>query len=195
MKHLLVSRANFSDQVLLKKYLNVSKTVLIPSLKSQTCSNFTWAIITNPESLKTLEESIDFPFVPIFGPSSFPEYAVLNEFNIQTRHDIDDFMADEYIEKIQKKYKSTVKHHSSFLIQAQPSKLFYSTSLEVKMKPYHSKRCSMFLSLCQSDVKNHILERKHGQMYEITEHVVSLGDNYVKWVIHGNNKSHSQKKN
>jgi hypothetical protein len=194
ISHCIVSRANFSDRNLLIKYLEVCKIVLLPSLKAQTCKNFKWLIVTNEKDVSFLQKEIDFPFFPIIGNSNFIEYANSNLINIQTRHDIDDFMSNDYVEVIQKTYLSKIKLHSSFLIQAQPTKLLYPEWNESKMKPYHSKRCSMFLSLCQLDVKNHIFERKHGQMYEITQNVITLPEGYVKWVIHGNNKSLLSKK-
>ena len=47
----------------------------------------------------------------------------------------------------------------------------------------------MFLSLCQEKVENHIFERTHLQMYEITSNVITIPVGYAKWVIHGKNKS------
>jgi hypothetical protein len=189
MKHILVSRINFNNLELLKDYLKITKEILIPCLKSQTQKNFTWLIITNPENINLLEKEIDFPFLPIFGNHKFIDYVIENEINIQTRHDCDDYMSSTYIEKIQNLYFENIKKYESFIIHTQPTKLNYSTKIEEKLSNYHEERCSMFLSLCQKNVKNHVLERKHGQMYEITKNIIKLPEGYTKWIIHGKNKS------
>lgn len=189
MKHIVISRLKFDDRELMSKYLAITKAVLIPALKSQIQKNFTWALIINPNDEGYLKKELGYPFVAYYSNTDIIKYLIENKISIQTRHDCDDYMSKNYIKKIQDTYISNVNKLSSFLIQAQPTKLIYDTGIEHSLPKYHEKRCSMFLSICQKNVKNHIFERKHGQMYEISENIITLPEGYTKWVIHGNNKS------
>lgn len=195
MKHSIISRINFSDLSLLKKYLKITKEILIPQLQSQTSKNFEWLIITNAETQEILKSELDFPYTPIYGNAKLFEYLISNNINIQTRHDCDDYMSSKYVETIQHEYLKNYKKFKCFLIQAQPTKYLFKTGAEVSMSPYHNQRCSMFLSICQDKVQHHIFERPHGQMYEVTKNIITLPEGYTKWVIHENNKSLSTKKN
>jgi hypothetical protein len=186
MKHYIITRINFKDLDLLDKYLRVTKEVLIPCLKAQTVKDFTLAIITNAETVDYLREQLDFPFVPFYG-TSVHSHMIEEGVNIQTRHDCDDFMSKNYVETIQKNYYESYLKYDSFIIQSQPVKLIYDTGEEKNLPPYHERRCSMFLSLCQREVTRHVFERKHGQMYEISQKVLTLPVGHTKWVIHGNN--------
>lgn len=194
MKHSIVTRINFTDLSLMGEYLKITKEVLIPSLKSQTVKAFEWIVLTNVETLDILKSELDYPFTPLFSNPECHSYLIKNSINIQTRHDCDDYMSPNYVEEIQRLYLQNRKRHKTFLIQAQPTQLLYQTGEEIKLKPYSNQRCSMFLSLCQEKVENHIFERKHGQMYEITSNVITMPVGYAKWVIHGKNRSVLEKK-
>lgn len=189
MKHSIITRINFTDISLLGEYLKITKEVLIPALKSQTVKDFEWIVLTNAETLDLLKSELDYPFTPIFSNPQCYSYLIENNINIQTRHDCDDYMSPKYVEEIQKRYRENYKKHEIFLIQAQPTQLLYHTGEELQLRPYTNQRCSMFLSLCQAHVTNHIFERKHGQMYEITSNVITIPTGYAKWVIHGKNRS------
>lgn len=189
MKHIVITRINFEDKNLMGKYLKICREIFIPSLKKQTNKNFDLGIICKTTDVEFLKKELDINFFNFPDNNTFFDFIVKNGYQIQTRHDCDDWMSEDYIDKIQNEYKNNNKKHSSFLIQAQPKKFMYKTNEEFSIAKYHNKRCSMFLSLCQKEIKNHIFERKHGQMYEITENIISLPEDYVKWVIHGNNKS------
>lgn len=180
---------NFEDISSLQKYLSVTKEILIPALKSQTNKDFSWAIIVNRNTVDYLKNNLDFPFIPFYGNTQLHHHLIKNNVNIQTRHDCDDYMADQYVETIQRNYLENKKKYDCFLIQAQPTKVFYPGGKEVSLPKYHNQRCSMFLSICQENVKNHIFERKHGQMYEITQNIITLPEGLTKWMIHGNNRS------
>jgi hypothetical protein len=189
MKHCIVTRINFSDLDLLEKYLTITKNVLIPALKSQTEKNFEWLVITNADIYEYLKKELDHPFIPIYGNSRLIEYLLGNNINIQTRHDCDDWMSPDYVNRIQEEYKINHRKYDVFLVQAQPKRSVYGSDKESSISAYHNQRCSMFLSICQRAVKHHIFERRHGQMYEITPNIITLPEGYTKWVIHGNNKS------
>ena len=194
MKHSIVTRINFTDLSLMGEYLKITKEVLIPALKSQTVKAFEWIVLTNVEILDILKSELDYPFTAVYGNGQCFSYLLDNEINIQTRHDCDDYMSSTYVQKIQETYLSNYKRYDKFIVQAQPTQLLYQTGEEIELKPYSNQRCSMFLSLCQEKVENHIFERKHIQMYEITGNVITMPVGYAKWVIHGKNKSVIEKK-
>ena len=189
MKHIIISRLNFTDRALLNKYLGITKKVLIPALKSQTQKNFTWALLTNPADADYLKKQLDFPFVPIYGAAAVLKYCVDHTYHIQTRHDCDDYMSPKYVAAIQHEYTLNSKKYNTFIVHTQPIKQMYQTGEEFPLSPYHETRCSMFLSLCQTTIKHHVFEKKHGSMFELADHVINLGEGYNKWIIHGNNIS------
>jgi hypothetical protein len=193
MDHIIVSRINFTDRCLLNKYLIITKSVLIPALKSQTQKKFTWVLIINKNDEQYLREQLDFSFDAVYGNTGFIEYVTHNKPNIQTRHDCDDWMSHNYVDRIQTEYLHNIKKFNSFIIHVQPTKFDYLTGSEIHLPKYHDERCSMFLSLCQLNSIHHVNERKHGQMYEITKNIILLPEGYCKWVIHGNNKSKKNK--
>jgi len=189
ISHIIISRMKFSDKLLLEKYLKIRKEITIPSIKSQTNKNFVWGLIINSEDINFVHDYLNIDFITFNSINKFINYVKNNNINIQTRHDIDDYMSDDYVEKIQEIYKENIKKYNMFLIQAQPVKVDYNTKKETKMTKYTNIRNSMFLSLCQKNVVNYILERNHGQMHQITNNVITLPEGYVKWIIHGNNRS------
>ena len=189
MNHIIVTKLNFKDRVLLNKYLEITKAVLIPALKSQKQKNFTWVLLTNQADTEYLQKELDFPFVPIYGADSLLQYCIKHKCHIQTRHDCDDWMSPEYVAAIQKEYVKNITTHNTFIIHTQPIRVAYSTGAESTLSRYHDTRCSMFLSLCQKNVIHHVLVKQHGQMYELANSVINLGTGYNKWIIHGNNLS------
>ena len=194
MKHIILTPINFTDFELMEKYLKFTKEFFIPSLKSQTNQNFELGIIINPIHEEFLRKELDFPFIAFKNKYEFRDYVISQNIQIQTRHDCDDWMSPDYVEKIQHHYLKYRDQHAAFLVQSQPLQLIYSTGELKKLRKYHEKRCSMHLSLCQSSVSHYIYEHQHGQMYNITPHVFSLGEVYTKWVIHDNNKTVLAKK-
>jgi hypothetical protein len=194
MRHIILTNINFTDFELMQKYLKFTKEFFIPSLKSQTIQNFELCLVINPIHEEFLRSELDFPFISVLNKEEFHDLVVSENIQIQTRHDCDDWMSPNYIKTIQEYYIKYKDIHTSFLVQSQPLQLIYSTGKLNKLNLYHEKRCSMHLSLCQANVKHHIHEYQHGQMYNITPHIFSLGEGHTKWVIHSNNKSLITKK-
>jgi len=193
IRHVVCTRVAFRDEELMMRYLEVSKEMFIPQIEGQSTKNFELALLTREEHVGILKGVFTMPFTPIFSIPDYFEYVLEKKFNIQTRHDIDDWMSPDYIGAIQKAYKETAPLHDRFLIQAQPVRIDYETKKEKKMAAYTDKRTSMYLSLCQKEIKNHIWAENHGQMWQIANHVVTLPVGYVKWVIHGNNITYRKK--
>ena len=177
----------FEDKELLNTYLKITKDVLVPSLESQTNKRFIWGAIVFPEDIVFIRNTLKFDFMPFLDCNDLFEYCKLENVNIQTRHDMDDYMSPDYVEEIQNAYKQNIKKYNTFLIQAQPVKLDYHTDKESAMAKYTDTRNSMFLSICQKELKHHIYEIKHVQMYKIADTIITLDKNLTKWVIHGNN--------
>ena len=123
--HIILSRFSFEDKELMKIYLELTKAILIPSLRAQTNQNFSWGLIVKTEDIEFLRSELNFDFIPFTDFYIFHQYCVDNNINIQTRHDIDDWMADNYVEKIHELFDENIITHDNFLIQSQPIKLIY----------------------------------------------------------------------
>lgn len=179
----------FDDKELLKKYLVITKDILILSLKSQTNKNFIWGLIINDEDIEYVKNELDFDFIPFNDNDEYFEYVKNNKIDIQTRHDIDDWMSSDYVDIIQKKYMENINDCDIFLVQSQPIKMIYKTKKETSLSKYTDKRTSMHLSLCQKEIIYNIHSRIHAKMHEISKRVITLPEGYTKWVIHGDNIS------
>jgi hypothetical protein len=189
LNHIIISRASFEDKELLRKYLKITREVLVPGIKSQVNKNFTWAMLIKKEDINFVRDYLEIDFLHFTSNKDFFSYVKEKNINIQTRHDLDDFMSKDYVQIIQETYLKNIDRYDQFLIQAQPVLLDYLTGLEVEMKPYTEKRTSMFLSLCQKNAAHHIHECNHTRMNEIVPQVITLPQGYTKWVIHGENIS------
>lgn len=189
MRHTILTRMRFDNKDLMKKYLILTKDVLVPSLKSQINQNFTWILMIRKEDEEFLKKEIDYPFIIVLNDEDHLKYAIDNKIDIQTRHDCDDLMFPNYIDRIQREYIDNISEYDTFLIQSQPTQLIYQTGKINKLKHYKEDRTSMHISLCQKKVKYHIHEHGHGQMWKISEKVITIGEGYTQWVIHGDNIS------
>ena len=184
MKHLLLTRCKFGDKVLMKKYLEVSKKYFVPSVKNQN-AKFELGLIINPEDVEFVKNYLDLDFVEFNTIEEFINKS--KDYEIQTRHDIDDWFRFDYIKTIQDKWKKSTK--DKLLIQSFPVKNEIISKTKTRLKPYTNTRLSMHLSLCQKEPKNNIMEYKHADMYKVTDNVISLGYGLTKWIIHGENIS------
>lgn len=194
MLHTVFTRFKFDDKELMKKYLDVTKKFLIPSLISQTYKNFKWLVMTYDDDIEFLKDELNFDFTPIKDFDHYFNYVKDNNISIQTRHDCDDTMSKDYIQKIQDTYNENKELYDTFLIQSQPSKLLYGKGnttrwINFKVAPFHNKRTSMHLSLCQKNINYSIFDRGHGQMWQLTDNIIDIGDGYTEWVLHGENIS------
>jgi hypothetical protein len=192
MKHIIITRCNFKDEFLFQKYFEVMKRAYIPSVINQSCKDFKLFIHTNkelPHHLELIREQFSGSDVDLdLKLTGFKEYVVREKYNIQTRHDCDDFMYPNYIEAIHDMYDREIKNHDEFLIHAQPTKLNFYTMVEYFSGTYKPTSTSMFLSLCQKNVSKNILQEQHSKFPSIVPNVFSLGTGFVKLIIHDNNK-------
>lgn len=194
MKHIILSRCRFTDKDLMMKYLDIAKHMFVPSIKSQTNSNFTLGILLNPKFEEDLYNFIQIPFVPFYNIQEFNTYVKSNNVQIQTRHDIDDWMSPNYVAKIQEIVNENKNNVDSLIIHAQPKKLLYYQNQESNLSEYTDTRISMFLTLYQKEVVHTCHSRIHSQMYQISQNIIKLPVGYTKWVIHENNQTVRRKK-
>lgn len=193
MKHIIVTRASFDDDVLFNQYLPIIKELYIPCLVEQKCKNFDVCLIVREKHKIILEEefkkyNLNVIFL-IGNTSTYNKWILDQTYDIQTRHDCDDWMSPEYIQEIQNQYISNIEKFEEFLVYAQPVKLDYVTKFEYYMSPYPPSRTPMFLSLCQKKYNKSMMQEQHGNFPKIVPNAISIGYGFVKWVAHGNNIS------
>ena len=198
MKHIVITRANFTDNDLFQKYLKVIKEIYFPSFSKQTCKDFEICIISNKQHKDLfLEEIKNFQLnAEVFVPETVKLYndyirhVKKTQYTIQTRHDCDDWASSDYIKAIQDTYLKYKDVYDDFLIQAEPLKLDFNTGLEyntLAKEKFTSEEPSMFLTLCQKNCTKFIYQEQHRFFSKVVPNVIDLGKGYVKWVIHGNN--------
>jgi hypothetical protein len=186
MKHILITRFSYDDENKFNSRLKMMEDTLIPSLKRQTNQNFTWCVLTNNEKHREIIQSKynkDILFLNV--GSKVKDYLIENGFNIQTRQDSDDIICDDYVKIIQDEVSKTNK--DILLIQFQPTKLHYKTKREYDMIKYTKKFTSMFLTLYQKNIIHHIHDYKHGNMYNVTDNIITIPKGCVNLVIHDDN--------
>lgn len=195
VKHLVISRLWFDSVELMDKYLDVSVKVLVPALKSQTCKAFEFGILLKAEHIDYVRERLGIDFTSFTGGiEEFRGVAEKEGYTIQTRHDIDDWMAPGYIEEIQKIYFENKDKYDSFVIHAQPVKQEWPSQKIIEIAPYHDRRISMFSTLCQKSPIHPIYKGSHGQLYQYGQKVFEIPKGFVKWVQHENTVTNARMK-
>lgn len=194
MKHVVVVRSNFQDDTLFDKYLTVAKETFFPSINSQINKNFTIFFTVNPNHKKIIKELIDPKIRIVFFNNMVEVQTHLKGdfYEIQTRHDFDDWMKRDYISRIQYEwsiFKSKNPNIKKILIQSQPTLFLLEKRINKPMRTrYSNKFVSMHLSLCQNKNENFIYEHTHPKMNKITSNVKLLPYGFTRLVIHKNNK-------
>ncbi len=187
--HVITTRLIYDDKNLLKARIELMKKILIPALKAQTNQNFVLAVRCYDSDLELIKSHIDFPFINF---ESYDDYLLLckkNKWNIQTRHDSDDYMSPDYIAFIQYEVGEKKLNNDKFLLQFQPIKLDYNSGKILPLPDYYDTCNSGFLTLYQNDIIHSIYERAHTEMWTIAPKVFTYPRGYVKYFIHGKNDS------
>lgn len=190
MKHIVITRVNFSNDEKFKNYFEVMKKIYIPSINSQTNKNFTLGLSVNPNHLDEIKSLIDKKIeIVTFNnvKEEYKNFVIKNGYNLQTRHDCDDYMSPNYIDYLQKKSQEYSKKLKDFIITFQPTKLEYETGNEYLHERDYSKVCSMFSTLYQSEITRGIHDEQHDLLRRISRNVFYVKENYVKLTIHKNN--------
>ena len=194
MKHVVVVRANFSDNELFENYLKVAKDTFFPSVNSQTSKNFTLCFTVNEKHKEIIRELIDPKINTLFfkNITEIQKFLQQEFYEIQTRHDFDDWMRENYIQKIRfywKRAQLLEPNIRKILIQSQPDLYDYNNSTIKKMRTrYSTSPTSMHLSLCQLDNVHFIFEDSHNKMGTRINNVKMLLPGSTRLVIHSNNK-------
>jgi hypothetical protein len=190
MKHILITRVNFSDDFKFEKYFKVMKKIYIPSINSQTNKNFTLGLSVNPKHYPLIRNLIDEKIEIVKFTNVKDElknYVIDNGFKIQTRHDCDDYMSPDYIDFLQDEVLSKSKKLNDLILTFQPIKYDYITGQEFLHERDYSKVCSMFSTLYQKDVKNGIFDVVHDHLKRLSPNIFYIKKTYVKLTIHENN--------
>lgn len=194
MKHVVVVRANFSDDILFEKYLNVAKETFFPSVNSQITKNFTLCFTVNNKHKEIIKELVSDKIEVLFfqNITQIHNHIRENYYEIQTRHDFDDWMNSKYIYKIQfywNRTKTLQPNLNELLIQSQPDLFDFKTKTIKPMRTkYTSNATSMHLSLCQKTNSHFIFEDTHFKMAGRIQHKQMLLPGNTRLVIHSNNR-------
>ena len=190
MKHIIITRVNFPNDEKFEKYFEVMKKIYIPSINSQTNKNFVLGLSVNPKHYSMIRELIDKKIeIKQFNDvkDELRKFVTENNFQLQTRHDCDDYMLPNYVEYLQDKSNQYLKKNDSFIITFQPTKFEYKTGKEFLHERDYSRVCSMFSTLYQKDVKNGIYDVMHDFLRRLSGNVYYVKETFVKLTIHDNN--------
>ena len=193
MKHAIIVRAKFEDDKLFKNYLDVAKQTFFPSVNYQTDKNFTLFLIMKPRHRPLINLMIN-PRINLMFLDSMDhgkEYFSKYFYEIQTRHDFDDWMRKDYVQKIRAEWYTHRENSivENLLIQSQPYLHVLRTRRILPMHTrYSNKFVSMHLSLCQKTNKNYIYEHYHHKMNKVSQNIKLLPNGYTRLVIHRNNR-------
>jgi len=195
MKHLLITRLWFDSTKLMDKYIDIALKTFIPSLKAQTFKDFEFGILIKKEHVDHVRQRLGVDFTPFTGGiESFREEVVKGGYTLQTRHDIDDWMAPTYMAEIQKIYQANKDKYSSFIIFAQPVKVDWPSGKKSEVAPYHAKRISMFATLYQREPKYPVYKGSHGALWKYAETVFQLPRGLARWVQHPDSVTNARMK-
>ena len=190
MKHLIVTRCKFDNDQKFEGYFEMMKKYYIKSINSQTNKNFSIALISNERHYGQIRNEIDSKIeILLFNDQrkDYKDYLTTQSDTIQTRHDCDDFMDKNYVDKIQKLYNENKNRFDNFILNFHPTKFVDSTQKEYTHSRDYSKVCSMFSSLIQKNTKHGVFDVMHDHLSRLTRNIIYIKDPYVKLVIHGNN--------
>lgn len=190
MTHLVITRIHFDDDQLFNHYFDVMKKTYIPSIKSQTNKNFQIAFIINQRHVGIVKEQFEKEILCFNTFDEIKTYCKENNVEIQTRHDCDDWMKEDYIQKIQELYHTNIEKLDKFIIHSKVQKLNYETGeIHDHATSYlNNNFISMFLTLCQKNVEHFVYDKNHRFMGELTNNIILIDGGYTRLVIHGKNK-------
>jgi len=189
MKHCIATRFKFDEDnfELMAKYVEIAKVILIPQLQKQTNKNFDWIVITNPKHDDWIKENLTgYTFTIMHDYDT--EFANAG-YNIQTRHDIDDWMHEVYVQSIQESialsnYDKCLVHVNLILAQ-------YETRQTMLYPVYHSRHTSSFLTMYQKEINPelHVYMDEHTKMWKYVPEVIELPIGMCMQIKHDNNLS------
>ena len=199
MKHVVVTRAYFEDDALFESYYKTMKEVYFPSLGAQTNSNFNLLIHANERHCSSIIQELNKHGIKNYSVA--PDIKNIEhrcmEYNIQTRHDCDDYMGPTYVEKIQNAYITNIMNCDTFIVYAVGTKYDLKTKSEytipnatIPTSPECTAVAGMgFLSVCQKFPKIWVYQTSHQSLVKLVPDIIYIQEyGIVRWVIHGSNK-------
>lgn len=188
MKHIVITRVNFNDETLFQNYLTIMKEVYVPAINSQKNKNFELGFIIKPHHIPIIDELFDNQKITYFDSmEDVKKYCYENNIELQTRHDCDDWMSEDYISKIQDTYNEKVKDYDKFIIHSKVKKLNFYTYELYNHGINYGNYISMFLTLCQKKVDSFVYDNNHRHMGNITKNIFLIDNDYTRLVVHKNN--------
>ena len=192
MKHILVTRCKFNDETLFQNYYRVMEQTYIPSLNKQKNKNFILGLVSNQHHFDLIRQKIDKNIEMIRfddQKKDYREYVIKHNITLQTRHDCDDIMNENYIEVIQNLYEKNKNKYEKFILNFHQTKYDFHSKKEYTHSRDYSKVCSMFSTLIQKEVTDGVFDVVHDLLKRLGNNVIYIPETYVKLVIHNSNIS------
>lgn len=200
MIHAIIIRLYFApDDPRAAWRLACFEALTLPCLQRQTCRDFEVWVRCHPEHRARIE-AMD-PMLRTFLDASRREDreiglnalagdgAALPRFEIQSRMDSDDLVSKHFVARIMKEMGRAAGE--PLVVSFQPYKFDLETRRRFRMATrYHSRRCSMFLSLYQPpgmENYRYIYDFNHRLIWEAFPRVVTVPEGYCDLLIHGGN--------
>jgi hypothetical protein len=190
MKHIIVTRCKFDCDETFKNYLPQIINYYVPTINSQKNKSFEIGLISHENHFNQIRCLVDKKINMIRfddAKKDYKDYVVDNDITIQTRHDCDDFMNDNYIEHIQNLYEENKNIYDNFILNFHPNKLDIETNTEYVHPRDYSRVCSMFSTLIQRKVEYGVMDVIHDYLSRITKNIIYIKQPFVKLIIHKHN--------
>jgi len=163
MKHIVLTRFIYDDTDHAQNRLSIMNETLIHSLKNQINKNFVWALMCRPYHRDQIKNIYGGDIMFFKDSVDFKDHMKKDKFQIQTRHDSDDLMCNEYIDLIQNDYQNNKFRKDPFIIHFQPTLNKYGTKNFYKFHLDYEKSnsTSAFISLCPQESDKTIWDHTH----------------------------------
>lgn len=163
MKHIIFTRFIYDDTPHAQERIEIMNKTIIPCLKKQTNQNFVWSLMCRPHHRNQIQSLYGREILFFPGSKQFKEFVISNKYEIQTRHDSDDLMCDEYVQTIQDEYEMNKFRKDPFLIHFQPTLNQFNTNNFYKFHMDYEKlnSTSAFITLCPQNSEKTIWDHTH----------------------------------
>jgi hypothetical protein len=193
IRHAIIVRMNYSERNAFNKALSLFKRNLLFCLEHQEEQSFDLMVGCNDRDREEVISASDKIVIDTF---TFPlrikkngavkpfEVEGFEDFHIQTRLDYDDMISPNFTKRVIEEYNA-VQGNESLILSFQPIKLDLYSPEAKSMKPYHDKKCSMFLSWINP--KKFIFCDSHLTMWKYADRVKHIDEGYAWLVVHEDN--------
>ena len=189
MNHAMFIRLNYpEDYQSLKWRLAFFESMTLPTLLRQTVKDFDIWVYCNLKHADRIRSMSDR--LKVYHASR-TEDPILPKYNIQTRHDSDDFLRPDYVAKTQSLCRLH-KKETPLVVSFQPYKLDVWTGNKYRHDRYNDQNTSAFQSLYIPDTAKmyrHVLSFNHRKIWQTYPDVVTVPLGYVTIGIHGMEQS------